>query len=521
MTGAAKPVAKNARGLLGPPNAKGNFHTTYKVHYVPPPLGRYTGVSANLGLKARVEGLGAKDGDFGLGPDGQTFYQRTYKPHGDAYKHRQPPEDRAKITHIQPKKDAKVDYTTSYSVWGFDKDLPEGARPQTVKPVYANVSTDYGLGQNDTMYTETYKVPQQDEAFAETVRVTREAVQGHPRGNVEPYGPLCKSLAHESYQAPPKEAYLRLKTAQPKMRNTIPVGTLKPADPGRYGLGEEGKSCYQRTYLEHPLGNPSMRPATTAAKIRQGSLRFGKHLNARTAYHDSYLPPPADLYTGVSANLGLKARVEGQQPRGIEGLGLGPDGQTFYQRTFRPHGDAYKNKQPPEDRAKITHIQPNKDAKVDYTTSYSVWGQDKDLPEGARPQTVKPVYANVSTDYGLGQNDTMYTETYKVPQQDEAFAETVRVTREAVQGHPRGNVEPYGPLCKSLAHESFQAPPKTAYLRSRGEKASDRVHPVGTLPVPPDRQYGLGHYGTTTYHDEFTDKSHLDVTLHPEITDKE
>jgi hypothetical protein len=93
-----------------------------------------------------------------------------------------------------------------------------------------------------------------------------------------------------------------------------------------------------------------------------------------TSYKQQYLAPPNNLYTGVSANLGLKARVEGTAAsNSLDGLGLGDQGKSFYQLSHVHLGDAYKERIRPGSAAKKSRLKVDK-WKPDYTTSYSVWG---------------------------------------------------------------------------------------------------------------------------------------------------
>ncbi len=104
------------------------------------------------------------------------------------------------------------------------------------------------------------------------------------------------------------------------------------------------------------------------------AVRMGGKQQFETSYSATFVPPPSNLYTGVSANLGLKARVEGTAGSvTADGLGLGEHGKSSYQRTHVHLGDAYKERTRPDaaalkDKLKIDRNKP------DYTTSYSAWG---------------------------------------------------------------------------------------------------------------------------------------------------
>jgi hypothetical protein len=241
------------KGLIGSGKAKLDSRTSYVQHYPPPPQSLYTGVSANLGLKARVEGTAVPDPtNLGLGEEGTSFYAREHKHFGDAYKSRVAPEDRARRTNVQPPKDAKVDYTTSYSTWGRKVDLGEGNRPRTSAPKLQLVPPVYGMGEDgESMYTATYHDPKSEPDFLATKHITKSAVEGNSAVTMEPYGPLAKSFAHESFRAPPPEAYLQRPRPRQdeKPKFTIPVGTSKPEDAAKYGLGHYGKSSYQADYV--------------------------------------------------------------------------------------------------------------------------------------------------------------------------------------------------------------------------------------------------------------------------------
>ncbi len=144
-----------------------------------------------------------------------------------------------------------------------------------------------------------------------------------------------------------------------------------------------------------------------------------------------------------------------------------------------------------EDRARESHLQPRRGAQVDDALSSNMWGSGQKLPEGADAGAQKQVHASVLTDDSLGADTTtMYHEHCPQPQADEGVAQTVRGTQAAVEGEGAGDMDPDMPLCKSLAHASYQAPPTDAYLRLKG-KEKTKVHPVGTLA--PDRDYGLGN----------------------------
>ena len=508
------------KGLIGNGASKLETRTSYVQHYPPPPQTLYTGVSANLGLKARVEGTAAPDPtNLGLGEEGKSFYAREHTHFGEAYKHKQAPEDRARRTNVQPPKDAKVDYTTSYSVWGKKVDLGEGNRPRTSAPKVDFVPPAYGMGvDGESMYTATFHDPKTAPDYLATRIITKTAVEGNAATKMEDYGPLAKSFAHESFQAPPKTAYLRAtKPEKDRPRFTIPVGTTKPEDASKYGLGEFGTSLYKDTFRPHTQASrPKTGGVDLGSRVRQGQLKFGKTLFAKTQYVSDFPPPPQSLYTGVSANLGLKARVEGTAAPDPTNLGLGEEGKSFYAREHTHFGEAYKHKQAPEDRARRTNVQPPKDAKVDYTTSYSVWGKKVDLGEGNRPRTSAPKVDFVPPAYGMGvDGESMYTATFHDPKTAPDYLATRIITKTAVEGNAATKMEDYGPLAKSFAHESFQAPPAAAYLQRPRPKQDEKprsVIPVGTTKPEDASKYGLGHYGKSSYQSDYVNKLGLGVT---------
>jgi hypothetical protein len=195
-------------------------------------------VSANLGLKARVEGTAAPDpANLGLGEEGRSFYQREHVHFGDAYKHKTEPEERARRMNVKVPKDAKVNFTTSYSVWGKKVDLGEGNRPGTSAPKIEFVPPTYGLGEDgESMYKAIFHDPNTAPDYLATTRITKSAAEGKSTVVMveqkdlillfqstarifvlfirtfcvplmvslqllqEPYGPLAKSSAHENFQ---------------------------------------------------------------------------------------------------------------------------------------------------------------------------------------------------------------------------------------------------------------------------------------------------------------------------------
>ncbi len=113
----------------------------------------------------------------------------------------------------------------------------------------------------------------------------------------------------------------------------------------------------------------------TALTLQKSPTKAPRRItNFVSTYKDQYVPPPSKLYTGVSANIGLKARVEGTAAStSIDGLGLGDQGISFYQKTHVHLGDAYKERIRPDSAAKKTKLKVDR-WKPDYSTSYSVWG---------------------------------------------------------------------------------------------------------------------------------------------------
>jgi len=168
------------KGLIGSSTAKLDTRTSYSLNFPPPPKNLYTGVSANLGLKARVEGTAAPDPtNLGLGEEGRSFYQREHVHFGDAYKHKTEPEERARRMNVKVPKDAKVNFTTSYSVWGKKVDLGEGNRPGTSAPKIEFVPPTYGLGEDgESMYKAIFHNPNAAPDYLATTRITKSAAEG-------------------------------------------------------------------------------------------------------------------------------------------------------------------------------------------------------------------------------------------------------------------------------------------------------------------------------------------------------
>lgn len=101
----------------------------------------------------------------------------------------------------------------------------------------------------------------------------------------------------------------------------------------------------------------------------------GGKLQDSTSYTTTFLAPPKNLYTGISANLGLKARVEGVAgSTDPSKLGLGEQGRSSYQRAHVHMGpDAYRDRVRPDPAAKVSTLKMDK-GHPGYITSYSAWG---------------------------------------------------------------------------------------------------------------------------------------------------
>lgn len=241
-------------------------------------------------------------------------------------------------------------------------------------------------------------------------------------------------------------------------------------------------------------------------------------LETRTSYMKDYTPPPRNLYTGVGPKVGLMLKSEGGGAVGKDTLGLGEEGRSSYQRTFFEHGDAYKNRLGMADAARITHLNPRKDAVVDYTTSYEVFCKKHDIGDhSARPRTsAGGPPAPREHGYGLGEeNKTMYTRTFFTPQSRPGYVETKVVSKVSMEGITTHVMQPYGPLCRSVTQDAYVAPPASVYQplieRSKLESAKKKttMDPVGT--VKPSRDYGLGPWARSSYQREFYDKTGLGV----------
>jgi hypothetical protein len=110
-------------------------------------------------------------------------------------------------------------------------ELPMGARASTSRPKEHTKTAALGYGlQGETIYSTEYKRPQTSKGFVPNKIVSKTEIEGTGPHEVEPYGPLCKSLMQESYPAPPPESYLkRPKTYVPMARSTTVMhmhGTL-------------------------------------------------------------------------------------------------------------------------------------------------------------------------------------------------------------------------------------------------------------------------------------------------------
>ena len=82
---------------------------------------------------------------------------------GEAYRHKVGPIASARITHLRPKKDAVVDYTTSYDTFCRKQDIGDHTRrPQTAAPAEVPRAFGYGLGEERvSMFKRTFLPPQE------------------------------------------------------------------------------------------------------------------------------------------------------------------------------------------------------------------------------------------------------------------------------------------------------------------------------------------------------------------------
>jgi len=479
-------------------------NTSYTTTFLPPPKNLYTGISPNLGLKARVEGVAAASDPalLGLGETGVTSYHKALPRHtSSAYKDRVKPDPAALKSRLKMDK-GHAGYVTSYSVWGNQEAaLPISAKADAIKGPEQTIVGAIGYGlDGETMYHSTYKVPQGEQGYQSAKIVTKDDVEGVPEAKVVPYGALCKSLVHESFQAPPAEAYQRPRTS---MKPTRPA-----ADLGNLGLGDNKATQYSLAYQMHrPEDYLNARPVTGKKVVASNIKIGGGQLMNNTSYTTTFLPPPKNLYTGISPNLGLKARVEGVAAASDPALlGLGETGVTSYHKALPRHtSSAYKDRVKPDPAALKSRLKMDK-GHAGYVTSYSVWGnQEAALPISAKADAIKGPEQTIVGAIGYGlDGETMYHSTYKVPQGEQGYQSAKIVTKDDVEGVPEAKVVPYGALCKSLVHESFQAPPAEAYQRKPPKTAGKDPPAVGT--VPPNRDYGLGDYGKTTYTDDYVNK---------------
>jgi len=479
--------------------------TSYTTTFLAPPKNLYTGVSPNIGLKARVEGVAAAadPAGLGLGEQGRTTYHNALPWHEqDAYKDRVKPDPAALKSRLKMDK-GHAGYVTSYSAWGSkDAALPISAKAAAIKGPEQTIVGAIGYGlDGETMYHSAYKRPQTSAGYLPAKIVTKDEVEGVAEAKVVPYGALCKSLVHESFQAPPAEAYQRPRTS---MKPTRPA-----ADLGNLGLGDSKITQYALAYQMHtPEDYLNAARPNTGKKVVSSNIKIGggKLMND-TSYTTTFLAPPKNLYTGVSPNIGLKARVEGVAAAADPaGLGLGEQGRTTYHNALPWHEqDAYKDRVKPDPAALKSRLKMDK-GHAGYVTSYSAWGsKDAALPISAKAAAIKGPEQTIVGAIGYGlDGETMYHSAYKRPQTSAGYLPAKIVTKDEVEGVAEAKVVPYGALCKSLVHESFQAPPPEAYQRKPPKTAAKDPAAVGT--VPPNRDYGLGDYGKTTYNHDYINK---------------
>ena len=505
MLGRPKPL------VIGIPSKKPSFVTTYISNYPEYPL-----PSPHVSPKKSQISPPKEPSSLGLGDDITSTYKHAHVHLGDAYKHRTLPEFRAKQSQLGAARDRDEggDWSTSYQDIGTNDGKLDQLNESPTKG-RARLQTAGPLGLEDdgkTVYKQTFRQPQASNCFAETVRVKKKNVE-HPHGtevSVDPYGPLCKSLVHESFKTPPQHAYLE--PSKKKGLRNYTRAEHNSIDGARYGLGEFGTTVYQETFGRDGGALPA-KTLITKSMVPLGEA--ASHKEYATSYKHAYAPPAA-VYTGVGPNV-LLHEQEARRARYEEGhgRGLGEDGRSSYQLFHGDRGDVYRARAEPHSGAQENHldgagarVRARGPRRAEWTTSYeaavAAVGPDGLARIGGRPARAGPAHRSVEDGlaYGLGEDGvTVYRRAFGGPPRT---SRGTRASREAVEGGLASEMERYGPLGRSMARLSWRAPPPEAYLERRAVAGWPKmVVPVGTLP--PTRAYGLGEYGDSSYRADYTD----------------
>ena len=182
----------------------------------------------------------------------------------------------------------------------------------------------------------------------------------------------------------------------------------------------------------------------------------------KTTYMIEYEAPPLDMYAGRSSKM---TNIPTKKSHDSNDLGLGENARTMYGESFLDFGEAYKQKTKPIESAKTVHIAAKGQSNTSYSTSY------------IDSYPVRPLEANIATkktqetieaDGKLGHVRTVYKEDFGNPKHHEAFdglSASKRLPIFVQKDRKKVQVQPYGPLCVSSMQQSFQPPPKSAFLR--------------------------------------------------------
>ena len=163
-------LLKSKKGIFGAPGAKLANNTSHKTDYPPPPKSMYTGISANVGLKERVEGVAAAadPSQLGLGKFGsQTSYGLANPWHDkDKYTDRVKPDPAAKKSKLKMDK-GHAGYKTSYQDWGNkDAELGISSKADAIKGPEQTIVGAIGYGlDGETMYHSTFKLPEGEPGY--------------------------------------------------------------------------------------------------------------------------------------------------------------------------------------------------------------------------------------------------------------------------------------------------------------------------------------------------------------------
>eukprot|EP00960_Hanusia_phi_P063652 765526-Hanusia_phi.AAC.1 len=231
--------------------------------------------------------------------------------------------------------------------------------------------------------------------------------------------------------------------------------------------GEQIAVGRERRIVEEDRARKGTMEIPLSPTRRKGNIAFGSkrsRIVGKTSYMIEYEAPPLDVYGGKAAK-GSPMASKGTSNHGAQAFGLGENSKTMYAESFLDFGEAYKQKTKPIESAKTVHIATKGQSNASYATSY------------VESYPVRPIEAKIATrktqkkletDGKLGPVFTMYKEDYGNPRDHESYdtmSASKRLPIFVQKDKKKVEMQPYGPLCMSSMQESFQPPPKSAFLK--------------------------------------------------------